>query len=273
VAELLGFQALELGGGNADNTQGTGGDGGALLLTLAYPVGEPRRFASHVPIHAVGGTGYRSGRGGRLSAELAEGFDVLPPPHAWIPLHAWPSWVPALVIAGDSSFDAGASGLGGSASSGNVVLRARGSLESRGKISARGGASDAPGDASGGNITLSAANNLTVSGELSVAGADSAAHAGGSGGCIHLSGRELDLSATVSASGGAAISGEVAGGNGGSIHYQSSSATPPNPQQLLVRGGAGMPAGEKGHVLSDGAACMPASPLVQTRAQTMSVAE
>jgi hypothetical protein len=143
---------------------------------------------------------------------------------------------------------------------GAAVLRGK-DLDGDGELAPSEVISEASGDASGGTITLSAANNLTVSGELSVDGADSAGQAGGSGGCIHLSGRELDLSATVSACGGTASSGAVAGGKGGSIHYQSMSSTPPNARQLLVDGGNGMPQGQKGQISNDGAACMPKAPL------------
>jgi hypothetical protein len=225
VAELLGVQSVELGGGAASPDSGSGGAAGALALALTYGVGEARRLALHVPVRAVGGSGRSAGAGGALTVDFVGiGPAQGPIAHHEFPvlLHAWPSWVPAILLGSELLLDAGAGGEGG-APSGRAQLHAQGGLELRGALRARGGEVSGASGGPGGSVTMTASSEIAVSGEVDVAGAASATHAGGSGGCISLSAPRLDLQGMLSATGG---DGEP-DGSAGVVHGDGASCANP----------------------------------------------
>jgi hypothetical protein len=252
VAEFLGYAQLSFAGGPASDSSGSGGDGGKLELLATGSFSEPRRLSLHVPLYAVGGAGFQSGQGGALDVDLSEGGGMQATAGGPVLLHAWPSWIPSLVIAGEHRLDAGPSGAGGSAPAGHARLRARGSLRLQGDVQARGGVSDGDGNSMGGSVDLSASNELILMGKVSVDGADSALHAGASGGCVSASSRTLELSGSISARGGAAKSGLAAGGAGGSVR-RTTREDETITGEILLDGGAGSPEGKAGTSLTDDA--------------------
>jgi hypothetical protein len=203
VVELLGYQAIELGGGAG--TGQAGGAAGSLTMALDFGVGESRRLALHVPVRAAGGAGHASGRGGALEVDFLgldaqlshDGFPVLK--------HAWPSWIPSVLLGADVVLDAGASGEGGSAAAGHARVRAPGKLEVRGALLARGGASSGGSAGAGGSLALQASNELTMRGLLTANGAAG----GGPGGCVSLAAPTLDVTGMLSAQGSGAADGQV----------------------------------------------------------------